>query len=153
MRQLLFPVALAAIVALLAVAVVAAVSAPTPTRAEQAAQLAAQLRCPDCAGLSVADSTTQSATAIRTEIVEQLDAGATPEQVRAHFVDRYGEWILLSPSSPIAWLLPVAIVLAGAGLLAAWLLRRPAPVAPTAAREPDAAALARVREEAEALDA
>lgn len=153
MRQLLLPVALAAIVALLAVAVIAVVSAPAPTRPEEAAQLAAQLRCPDCAGLSVADSTTQSAAAIRTEIVEQLDAGATPEQVRAHFVDRYGEWILLSPSSPVAWLLPVAIVLAGAGLLAAWLLRRPASGLPAATAQPDAAALARVREEAEALDA
>lgn len=152
MRQFLLPVALAGVVALAALAVVAVISAPAPSRAEQAARLAAELRCPDCAGLSVADSTTQSAAAIRTEIGEQLDAGVSPERVKAHFVDRYGEWILLGPSSPVAWLLPAAIVLVGGGVLAAWLLRRPTAVVPASA-QPDPRALARVREEAEALDA
>lgn len=154
MRQWLLPVALAGVIALVALALFSLVMAPPPTRAEQAARLASELRCPDCAGLSVAESTTQSAAAIRAEIAEQLASGAAPDRVKQHFVDRYGEWILLSPTSPVAWWLPVGAVLVGGALLGAWVLRRPVVAEPAdVAAEPNAAALARVREEAEALDA
>lgn len=153
MRRWLLPLALAGVVALVALALVTVIMAPPPTQAEQAGRLSSELRCPDCAGLSVAESTTQSAAAIRAEIGEQLASGATPEQVKQHFVERYGQWILLSPTSPLAWWLPVGGVLVAGGLLAAWLLRRPARVAPDSTAEPDAASLARIREEAEALDA
>jgi cytochrome c-type biogenesis protein CcmH/NrfF len=66
-------------------------------------------------------------------------------------VARYGEWILLAPSSPLLWAIPLAVVLAGAGGMAAWL----------AARRPTEAAVAHLtpeqrhglHEEVEALDA
>ena len=152
MRALVVPVAAAALVALVALVIVSALQPSVPaTRAEQATQLATELRCPDCAGLSVAESTSASASAIRAEIAAQLSTGATPDAVRHHFVERYGEWILLSPTSPLAWLLPVLVVLAGIAGLVAWLARRgsalPAPATPAAAD------LQRVRDEAEALDA
>jgi cytochrome c-type biogenesis protein CcmH/NrfF len=152
MRALVLPIAAAALVALVALAIVSALRPAVPaTRAEQAAQLATELRCPDCAGLSVAESTSASASAIRAEIAAQLSAGATPDQVREHFVERYGEWILLSPTSRLAWLLPVLVVLAGIAGLAAWLRRRgsPSPAPAVVA----AADLQRVRDEVEALDA
>ncbi len=152
MRRLVLPVAAAALVALVALAIVSALQPAVPaTRAEQATQLETELRCPDCAGLSVAESTSASASAIRAEIAAQLSAGTTPDQVRQHFVERYGQWILLSPTSPLAWLLPVLVVLAGIVGLVAWLVRRRSvlPVPATAA----AAELQRVRDEAEALDA
>lgn len=153
MRALLLPVSVAALLALGALALFTALQpAVAPTRVEQAARLATELRCPDCAGLSVAQSTTSSAAAIRAEINAQLDAGATPDEVRRHFVERYGEWILLSPTSPIAWLLPIGLLLAACFGLAAWLLRRRSP-APAAATPVAAAELRRVRDEAEALDA
>ena len=152
MRSLLVPVAAAALLALVGLAAVSALQpAAQPTRAEQAAQLATELRCPDCAGLSVAQSTSASASAIRAEIAAQLSAGAAPDEVRRHFVERYGDWILLSPSSPIAWLLPILVLLAGVVGLVAWLVRRRSPApAPVAAAAAD---LRRVRDEAEALDA
>ncbi len=152
MRSLLLPVAAAALLALVGLAAVSALQpAAQPTRAEQAAQLATELRCPDCAGLSVAQSTSASASAIRAEIAAQLSAGAAPDEVRRHFVERYGDWILLSPTSPIAWLLPILVLLAGVVGLVAWLVRRRSPApAPVAAAAAD---LRRVRDEAEALDA
>jgi cytochrome c-type biogenesis protein CcmH len=110
------------------------------------------LRCPDCAGLSVAESTSASASAIRAEIESQLAGGATPDEVRNHFVARYGEWILLSPTSPVAWLLPVLVLLAGIAGLVAWLMRR-APSRPVASTAPSPTELQRVRDEAEAMDA
>lgn len=152
MSRWLLPVALAALLALAGVAAVAVLDGPAATRAEQAHRLAAELRCPDCAGLSVAESSSASAAAIRAEIDAQLAAGATPDQVRQHFVDRYGEWILLSPTSPLAWLLPVLVLVAGVVGLVTWLSRRSPNAAPLA--EPAAALdVQRVRDEAEALDA
>jgi cytochrome c-type biogenesis protein CcmH/NrfF len=152
MSRWVLPVAIAAILALAAVALVNGLGSAAPTRAEQAQRLAAELRCPDCAGLSVAESTSASAAAIRAEIVAQLAGGSTPDQVRRHFVERYGEWILLSPTAPLAWLLPVLVVLAGLVGLAVWLARsRTSSAAP--AVSPSAVDLQRVRDEAEALDA
>jgi cytochrome c-type biogenesis protein CcmH len=125
-----------------------------PTRAEVADSLARELRCPDCQGLSVADSPTASAREIRRQIDDLLAGGATPDEVRGHFVARYGEWILLAPSAPIVWILPFAAVLAGVAILGLLLHRRPA----SACARGDAATLSEaerraLRDEAEALNA
>ncbi len=152
-RRYALPVAMAALLALGALALVEALGpGPALTRAEQAAQIAGELRCPDCQSLSVAESQTAAAAAIRRQIVELLAAGQTPEQVRQHFVDRYGEWILLAPRSALVWLLPAAAVLLGIGVLAWWLRRGRSTVgpAPQVASDP---IRDRIRDEVEQLDA
>jgi cytochrome c-type biogenesis protein CcmH len=121
------------------------------TDADRAEALAVGLRCPDCAGLSVADSHTASATAIRQQIDELIASGATDAEVREHFTDRYGDWVLLAPSSAAAWLIPFGVVLAAVGLLGTWLLRRrSAGAVPPAMSEGERR---RLRDEVEALDA
>jgi cytochrome c-type biogenesis protein CcmH/NrfF len=102
--------------------------AQPPTAAEQAQAIAAELRCPDCAGLSAADSPTQAAAEIRRQIDEQLAAGLSADQVKASFVARYGEWILLTPPGAVPWLVPLAATTLGAAILAWWLLRQGAAV-------------------------
>ena len=127
-------------------------SAGVRTPAERAAELAAQLRCPDCQGLAVADSPTASAVEIRRQIAELIAGGATDEEVRRHFVDRYGEWILLAPNGPVAWLLPFAVVLGGGLALLAWLRHGDGDAA--AARRPvDSEERRRLRDEVEVIDA
>jgi cytochrome c-type biogenesis protein CcmH len=124
---------------------------PEPTPAQRVEALAAELRCPDCQGLSVADSPTRSAQEIRRQIDELIAGGATDDAVRAHFVARYGEWILLAPSSTAYWLIPFAVLAAGAAALVVWLRARPdttlvtTPVSDAERR--------RVRDEEEAPDA
>jgi cytochrome c-type biogenesis protein CcmH len=59
--------------------------------------LASELRCPVCQGNSIQDSPSELAQQMRDLIRDQLRAGKTPDEVRAYFVDKYGEWILLSP--------------------------------------------------------
>lgn len=146
------------LVAVGAVLAVRAMTAGTPL-SPTAAALAGELRCPDCQGLSVADSRTAAADAIRREIADQLAAGRSPDEIRHTFVARYGEWILLAPRDPSAWLIPGVALLAGLGVLGSWLLagRRRAPGGPpTGAATSNAAtgdARARVRDELEALDA
>jgi cytochrome c-type biogenesis protein CcmH len=143
---------------LLAAGILAAALQPTPapTIDQQAERLAGELRCPDCQGLSVAESHTAAANAIRTEIEEQLAAGRTADEVRQHFVDRFGSWILLQPADPLIWLLPIAVVGIGVAIFGWWLLGGPRsrPVAPVEVPRESADEEARraVRDELEALD-
>ena len=132
--------------------------APAPTTEEQARRLAAELRCPDCQALSVAESHTAAADAIRAEIAVQLAAGRSADEIRQHFVDRYGPWILLQPADPLIWLLPVAVVAIGVAAFGWWLLGRPSreaaadPGAPEPPIAADDEARRTVRDELEALD-
>ena len=91
------------------------------TREDQAQALAAELRCPVCQNLSVGDSPSEMATQMRDLIREKLERGESPAQVRAYFVSRYGEWILLAPARRgfnwVAWLLPFGALLGGLGVL------------------------------------
>lgn len=124
---------------------------PEATGADAADAIAAGLRCPDCQGLSVADSPSQAAVEIRRQIDAMLADGASPDEVRAHFVDSYGDWILLAPAAGWAWWLPFVVLALGIAGLAVWLVaggrrRAVVPVVSDAARR-------RAREEAEALDA
>lgn len=153
MRRFALPIAMAALLALGALVLVDLLAPAAPlTQAEQAAQIAGELRCPDCQALSVAESQTAAARAIRRQIVALLETGRTPDQVRQHFVDRYGDWILMAPRSALVWLTPGVAVLLGLGLLAWWLRRgrsRPLTTAPPASdpiRD-------RIRDEVEQLDA
>ena len=151
MRNQLPAVAVGAVLALLAVLAILWLAPVAATDADRANALAAELRCPDCQGLSVADSQTASAREIRRQVDDLIASGATDADVRAHFVDRYGEWILLAPTSPAAWILPFVVVAAGVGLLVAWLVRRrPGPPEPVTL---DDETRRRLHEDAEALDA
>lgn len=84
--------------------------------------IAEDLRCPVCQGLSVADSHSPTAEAMKEDIRRQVDAGASDADIRASYVARYGEWILLRPEASgvgaLVWVLPVSALLLGAGGLA-----------------------------------
>jgi len=152
MRRLALPVAVAALLALGGLVVVELLHpSVAPTQADQARQVASELRCPDCQALSVAESQTASAGAIKRQIVEQLAAGQTPAQIRAYFVARYGEWILLAPPSPFAWWIPPLALLVGIGVFA-WRLGR-GHAAPPAPELPPGAVRQQIRDEVERLDA
>ena len=89
--------------------------------------IASELRCVVCQNLSVADSPAEMAVQMRGIVREQLTAGKTPDEIRAYFVSKYGEWVLLAPTaqgfSLTLWVLPFAVLLAGL-VFAAWFLRR-----------------------------
>jgi cytochrome c-type biogenesis protein CcmH len=139
---------------LLAIAGLAVVGLLRPSATSNAATLASELRCPDCEGLSVAESPTRSAAEMRRQIDALLAEDATPDQVRQHFVDRYGEWILLAPRSPLPWLAPVALLAVGLAVFGLWLRNRSDRVAaPAPASRERGDAARRVADEAEALDA
>lgn len=100
---------------------VAALATPSGSLEDRARGIEAQLRCPTCQGLSIADSPAASAAQMRSLVREQLAAGASDDEVRAFFTARYGRWILLDPppSGPdlALWLVPAAILAIGAALV------------------------------------
>ena len=150
MRRQLPAVAAGAILALLVILALLWLAPAVASNAERTDALATELRCPDCQGLSVADSQTAAAREIRRQIDELVASGASDAEVRAHFVDRYGEWILLAPASPIAWILPVVALAVGVAALVMRLARRPVPEASPIV---DDEMRRRLHDEAEALDA
>ncbi|MEE9551061.1 MAG: cytochrome c-type biogenesis protein, partial [Candidatus Binatia bacterium] len=84
---------------------------------EQLREISEDLRCPVCQNLSVADSPSEMATQMRELVLKQLKEGKSPEQIRAYFVSKYGEWILLSPSTKgfnlLVWILPFIALIGG----------------------------------------
>jgi cytochrome c-type biogenesis protein CcmH len=122
-RSLLTAVAVAT---LLGVAVTASAQVASPSATQDAAEadlearttaVASTLRCPVCQGESIQDSPADLAQDMRALVREQLRAGRTPEEVKAYFVGRYGEWILLEPRmsglNVLLYAFPVLLVLGG----------------------------------------
>jgi cytochrome c-type biogenesis protein CcmH len=121
-RRLLPAVALAAvIVAALVIAGARPGKAPK-SPAGRTEAIASDLRCPVCQGLSIADSHSPTAESIKEDIRRRVDAGESDAAVKAHYVDSYGEWILLRPKASgmgaLVWILPVSALLLAVGGLA-----------------------------------
>jgi cytochrome c-type biogenesis protein CcmH len=94
--------------------------APTRSPAELdrvAREVASELRCPVCQGLSIQDSPSQLALEMKALVRDQLASGQSPAEVRAYFVEKYGEWVLLEPEpvgvNLLVYILPALLVLVG----------------------------------------
>ncbi len=83
--------------------------------------VAAELRCPVCQGLSIQDSPSELAQQMRALVKEQLRSGKSEAEVRAYFISKYGEWILLEPKpsgfNVLVYALPILIVAAGLAVI------------------------------------
>jgi len=117
---------------LIAVAVLALAGAlvfaarPHETTAdERVDQITTELRCPVCQGLSVKDSTSETARQMRGLVAQRVREGKTDAEIEAEFRSAYGDWIFLSPPvaswSGLVWLVPLAALAAGLVLVTARL--------------------------------
>lgn len=79
--------------------------------------VAVQLRCPVCQGESIQDSPAELARQMRNLVRDQLRTGKSPDEVKAYFVSKYGEWILLQPRATgfnlLVYVMPALVVLGG----------------------------------------
>ena len=96
---------------------VPSLGATTSDLETQVRDIALQLRCPVCQGLSVGDSPSELANEMRTLVREQVQQGKTSAEVLDYFAQRYGEWILLAPPKRgfnlVIWVLPFVLLLIG----------------------------------------
>ncbi|WP_128254192.1 cytochrome c-type biogenesis protein [Falsirhodobacter deserti] len=99
-----------------------------PVLEARARDISAGLRCPVCRNESIDDSNASIARDLRLLVRERLQAGDTDAEVSDFVVDRYGEYVLLSPpargTTLLLWAAGPLLLLGGAGIAALYLRRR-----------------------------
>ena len=122
---------------ILAAALVFAARPHDATADERINEITTELRCPVCQGLSVKDSSSETARQMRDLVAQRVREGKTNAEIEAEFRASYGDWIFLSP--PVAswngliWLVPIVALAAGLVLVTGRLrsAQAPAPVEPS----------------------
>lgn len=91
-----------------------------PVLEERARDLSAELRCLVCRNESIDESNAELARDLRLLVRERLLAGDTDDEVIAFLVERYGEYVLLRPStsgsSILLWLAGPLMLLIAVGV-------------------------------------
>src|SRR5438874_2479876 len=132
-RTALLLVLLATLVATPVLAKEAEPAAADPALEARMLRVAAELRCLVCQNQTIADSHAGLAEDLRREIREQLQRGASDEQVVQYMTERYGDFIRYRPplkgSTALLWIGPAVLLVSGLGVLAL-VLRRRAKLAP-----------------------
>ena len=109
---------LAVAVVALVVLVAGATRSPTEgTSDDRMFAIAAEMKCMQCVGESVANSQAPLAIQMRAEIMRQMRAGKSDDEIYNYFADRYGQEVLLNPSgsgfASLVWIVPVVVVAVG----------------------------------------
>lgn len=110
LQRMAWPILMVVFVAALAVGTFTSSDTGPRTQQDRIDNLAGQIRCPTCAGLSVGQSEAPLAQSAKEVIVSQVSAGRTDAEIKAYFVGTYGDTALMSPArngvALTAWLLP-----------------------------------------------
>ena len=84
----------------------------------RAIELFKEVRCLVCQGQTIHESNAELAEDLKKLIREKISQGETDQQIKEYLVDRYGDWILMSPPfnslTYILWSLPFLIMIIGA---------------------------------------
>ena len=92
-------------------------------------QLSQELRCPKCQNQNIADSNAPIARDLRVVLYEQLEQGATDDEILAFMVGRYGEFVRYRPgvdrNTILLWAAPGLLLILGAAGLLFHLRQRP----------------------------
>lgn len=98
---------------------------------ERAIRIGKKIRCAVCQGMSAADSPAEMAHAMMARVRELVVAGVGEEEILQHFVDRYGEWVLLEPRARgfnwLVWLGPAMAIVLGAMIVVRYARGRAPP--------------------------
>lgn len=111
-----------------------------PVANKRVVEIASQLRCLVCQNQSIADSNAELAIDLKNQVVKQIAAGKTNQEIIDFMVERYGDFVLYKPpfkmSTALLWLGPLLFALVAIGTLF-WTLakRRKVVVAPLSQEE------------------
>lgn len=111
---------------------------PVVVSDDQINEVAKELYCPLCTGLRLDNCQLKVCDGMKDVIRQKLAAGESKEQIKAYFVEQYGEVVLGMPSKKgfnlLAWVFPfAALVVAGGWVYYAarlWARRRAATASP-----------------------
>lgn len=95
----------------------------------RAVELFKIIRCLSCAGETIYDSRGRMAKDFRSTIRRKIKSGASDDNIRAYFVERYGSSVLVRPTGAehhILWLAPIFFAGIGLVTLCIWIYRRKA---------------------------
>ena len=85
---------------------------------EQTINITKNLRCLICQGQTIHESNAELAEDIKKLIREKISQGETDHQIKEYLVEKYGDWILMTPPfnslTYILWSFPFLILIIGA---------------------------------------
>ena len=85
-------------------------------------EIASTIRCPVCQGLSIADSPSEMARNMKSQVGALLARGYTEKQISSYFERSYGQFVLLDPKfqgvNSLVWMLPLAALILGVVIVA-----------------------------------
>lgn len=94
---------------------------PDPAQEAKAREIFRDVRCLVCQNESIDDSEADLARDLRQIVREQVKAGRSEAEIKRFLVDRYGEFVLLTPrfsaGNLALWGAPFLVVVAGVALL------------------------------------
>lgn len=101
----------------------------SPQLEQRYRQLSGELRCPKCQNQNIADSNAPIAQDLRQLLYQQLEAGATNDEILDYMVSRYGEFVRYRPGfggvTMVLWLAPALLLIAALGVVFIVLRNRP----------------------------
>ncbi len=81
-----------------------------PVANKRVVEISSQLRCLVCQNQSIADSNAELAVDLKNQVVKQIAAGKTNEEIINFMVERYGDFVLYNPpfklSTVLLWVGP-----------------------------------------------
>ena len=105
------------LLAMPALAVIETYQFSDPALEKRYQALSEELRCPKCQNQNIADSNAPISQDLRRLLYEQLEAGASDDELRQYMVDRYGEFVRYRPSfsgaTVLLWFAPLLLLLLG----------------------------------------
>ncbi|GIT56760.1 MAG: hypothetical protein Ct9H300mP18_01890 [Candidatus Neomarinimicrobiota bacterium] len=88
---------------------------------ERLYKLNRELMCPVCEGLTLEQSQSGIAIEMREEIKKMIIQGMTDEEIKTHYVEKYGLNILVTPPASgfnlLMWIIPIIFGLFGITIL------------------------------------
>ena len=123
MARWLLLVLLIPLASLQANAVIETYEFSTPELEVRYKALSQELRCPKCQNQNIADSNAPISRDLRAIVHEQLEAGASDEEIIVYLVDRYGEFVRYRPGvdNNTFWLWSAPLILLLMALTVVWL--------------------------------
>lgn len=123
MARLLLLVLLIPLASLNVNAVIETYEFSTPELEVRYKALSQELRCPKCQNQNIADSNAPISRDLRAIVHQQLEAGASDEEIIVYLVDRYGEFVRYRPGvdNNTFWLWSAPLILLLMALTVVWL--------------------------------